>query len=477
MQLDLRDWLKQVEEIGQLQIVKGAEVKKEIGGIVDVAQEKVGSPALLFENIPGFSSDYKILANPTFSKERIALALGLPAETKVMDIVKYWKKFLLSSKQISSKIIDDGPILENVYLNEQVDVSAIPTPIWHELDGGPYIGTGCMVIQRDPDTNWVNVGCYRVQTFDSTTLGIMMTAGRHGDTILKKYWDRKEACPVAISVGQHPLLLMLAGLQIPYGVCEYDVLGGFTGESLEVLSGPITGLPVPAFSEIVIEGEIPFGKTKIEGPFGEWAGYYASGARPQPIIEVKSLLFRNNPIMVGNIPRRPPNDDQYYCGYLGSGAIWGELESAGLQGIKGVWALEASGSRMFTVISIQQMYPGHAKQVALAATSCHSGAYANKYVVVVDEDIDPTNVNDVIWAMCTRVDPREDVEMIKRNWSSPLDPTSYPENNQMYNARLLIDACIPWDRRHTFPKVAQASPELRKNILEKWGDVLFDYKR
>jgi len=469
MQLNLKDWIKQVQDIGQLEVIKGAGTEEEIGGIVDIGQEKVGSSALLFEDIRGFPSNYKIIANTVFSKERIALTLGLPTETRKMEIVNHWRKFLSNSKRIASKTVSNGPILENVHLGKQVDVTAIPTPIWHEKDGGPFIGTGCMVIQRDPDSGWVNVGCYRVQTFDPTTLGIMITAGKHGDNILKKYWDREESCPVAISLGQHPLLLMMAGLQIPYGVCEYDVLGGLTGEPLEVVSGPVTKLPIPAFSEIVIEGEIPFGKTRVEGPFAEWTGYYASGARPQPIIEVKSLLFRNNPIMVGSIPRKPPNDDLYYFGYLGSGAIWNQLEGAGLEGIKGVWGLEASGSKMFIVVSIQQMYPGHAKQVALATTSCHSGAYANRYVVVVDEDIDPTNINDVIWAMCTRVDPREDIEVIRRNWSSPLDPMSYPEDNPMFNARILIDACIPWDRRHNFPKVAQTSVELRKRILEKWG--------
>ena len=139
-----------------------------------------------------------------------------------------------------------------------------------------------------------------------------------------------------------------------------------------------------------------------------------------------------------------------------------------MESVRGVWCLPASGSRMFNVVSIEQMFQGHAKQVAMAAASCHTGTYANRYTVVVDEDIDPSNLNEVIWAMCTRVDPREDLEVIRRGWSSPLDPMSYPPEDRRFNARVLIDACRPWERRSSFPHVAQNSPELRTRIAKKW---------
>jgi 4-hydroxy-3-polyprenylbenzoate decarboxylase len=118
------------------------------------------------------------------------------------------------------------------------------------------------------------------------------------------------------------------------------------------------------------------------------------------------------------------------------------------------------------------MYPGHAKQAGLIASQCHAGAYANKYVVVVDDDIDPANINDVIWAMCTRVDAREDVEILRGCWSTTLDPTSYPADERIFNSRMVIDACRPWLRRQDFPKVARSSRELDARIKAKWTHVL-----
>jgi UbiD family decarboxylase len=141
-------------------------------------------------------------------------------------------------------------------------------------------------------------------------------------------------------------------------------------------------------------------------------------------------------------------------------------------GIQGVWAHEAGGSRMWLTVSIKQMFPGHAKQAGLIASQCHAGSYANKYVVVVDEDIDPANMNDVIWAMCTRVDAREDVEILRGCWSTALDPTSYPSDERMFNSRMVIDACRPWGRRSEFPKVARSSKELDQRIKAKWAHVL-----
>ena len=127
---------------------------------------------------------------------------------------------------------------------------------------------------------------------------------------------------------------------------------------------------------------------------------------------------------------------------------------------------------MWLTVAINQMYPGHAKQAGLIASQCHAGAYANKYVVVVDEDIDPANINEVIWAMCTRVDAREDVEILRACWSTALDPTSYPLDERTFNSRMVIDACRPWGRRQDFPKVARSSKELDQRIKAKWAHVL-----
>ena len=152
--------------------------------------------------------------------------------------------------------------------------------------------------------------------------------------------------------------------------------------------------------------------------------------------------------------------------------IWDEIERAGLAGVQGVWNHEAGAGRLFNVISIRQMYPGHAKQAAMLAANCQSGAYAGRWVVAVDEDIDPSDIHAVLWAMCTRCDPREDVDIVRGCWSTHLDPMCYDGDTARRNARVVIDACKPFGRRDTFPVVVRNSKELDARIIAKFKDVL-----
>jgi 4-hydroxy-3-polyprenylbenzoate decarboxylase len=141
-----------------------------------------------------------------------------------------------------------------------------------------------------------------------------------------------------------------------------------------------------------------------------------------------------------------------------------------LSGVKGVWCHEAGGARMFNVIAIKQAYAGHAKQAAMAAASCQSGSYLGRFVVVVDDDIDPTNLFDVLWAMCTRCDPAEDIDIIRKMWSGPLDPRI--PRGASWNSRAVIDACRPFEMLKDFPPVARASPELRRKVEAKFREIL-----
>jgi 4-hydroxy-3-polyprenylbenzoate decarboxylase len=125
---------------------------------------------------------------------------------------------------------------------------------------------------------------------------------------------------------------------------------------------------------------------------------------------------------------------------------------------------------MFNVISIRQAYAGHARQALHLAASCQSGAYLGRFVVVVDDDIDPANLDEVLWAVCTRCDPAEDIDFIRRAWSGPLDPRL--PKGVTWNSRALIDACRPFEMLGEFPPVVKASPELREKVLRKFEDQL-----
>jgi 4-hydroxy-3-polyprenylbenzoate decarboxylase len=471
---DLREWIKNIEEMGELTRVEGADPHIELGGLVDLFQWDMENPALLFEKIKGHPENFKLLANVLTSMRRICLSLDLPTDLSRTDFVKVWRDRLKEFQPIPPRQVEDGPVLENQQTGDAIDVTQFPAPFWHTEDGGNYLGTGNIVVMKDPDTGWVNAGTYRIQVHDKKTLGIMISPGKHGRIIREKYWDRGEACPVAVSFGHDPLLLLMGGLEIDFGDDEFAVAGGIRHEALDVIAAPHTGLPVPASAELVIEGMIPPNETHAEGPFGEWTGYYASGERDMPIINVTNVIWRNDPIVLACLPGMPPNDNTYFRSPLRAAMLWDELEKAGIPGVTGAWSHEAGGGRFFNVISIKQMYPGHAKQVGHATTTIHAGAYANRYVVVVDDDIDPTDTNEVIWALCTRTDVVEDVDILKRMWSTSLDPMAYAGDGggaRFYNNRMIIDACRPYDRLDSFPPVVRKTQEEAQAMRAQWPEL------
>jgi 4-hydroxy-3-polyprenylbenzoate decarboxylase len=460
-----------MDRANQLQKVSGADLEKEIGGIVDVYQRKIGNQALLFDDIPGYPSGFRILANVLTSVPRINMTIGLPANASEVDLVAFWRRYMRDMKSIPPRQVNHGSVLENVRTGEEVDLSLIPTPKWHEKDGGRFIGTGCMVVMREPDTGWINYGAYRVQVQGRNVASLHCTKGKHGNLIMRKYHERGEPCPVAVVVGMHPALFMVSGLEIPYGKNEYDVAGGLIGEPVDIIPGLRTGLPIPAHAEIAFEGLIHPNDLVTEGPFGEWAGYYVGGALQEPAIRIETLLYRHDPILLGAIPSIPPDDDSFYRGTYRSGAVWNQIEAAGIPEVKGVWAHPSGGSRLWLTVSIKQQYAGHAKQAGLVASQCHAGAYANRFVVVVDDDIDPADMDKVVWAMCTRCDPREDFEILRGCWTGTSDPMNYGRGDQR-NSRVVIDACRPWVRRETFPEAVGSSEELDRHIHAKWAHVL-----
>src|SRR5258708_1271295 len=155
---DLRTWLGQIEAAGELQVIKGANREEEIGGIVDFYQRQAGNQAVLFDDVPGYASGYRVLANILTSIRRINLTLGLPLEASNMALVNYWRKYMKEGKTIPPVTVPTGLLLHNVSRGADVNLLTIPAPKWHEHDGGYYIGPGCMVIMRHPDTGSINYG-------------------------------------------------------------------------------------------------------------------------------------------------------------------------------------------------------------------------------------------------------------------------------------------------------------------------------
>ncbi len=444
-----------------------------MGGVAEiVSHTRSESPAVLFDNIPGYAPGFRVLSAGTNSSKRVALAMNLPEPKTPIDLVRAYRDRMKTHAPIPHRVVERGPVLENVDRDAAVDLYKFPVPRVHEEDGGRYIGTHDLVIMRDPDSDWVNAGTYRVQVHDKDTVGIYISPGKHGRQIRDKYFERGEPCPVLISCGQHPVLTLAGNHDVPNGVTEFDYAGGHRGAPIEVIKSELFGLPMPADAEIVLEGEMYADKKAIEGPFGEFTGYYANPQAEQPIVKIRRVYHRNNPIITMAVPMRPPTDISYGKCIIKSAMIWDEVEKAGLSGVKGVWCHEAGIGRLFNVISIKQAYAGHAKQAAMLAANVKSGNYLGRFVVVVDEDVDPTDMFDVLWVMSTRCDPVNDIEFLRGAWSSPLDPMIERGAKSYTNSRAVIDACRPYDRLKTFPKVARATPELLARVREKFGALL-----
>ncbi len=471
---DLRDWIELAEAMGpqEFRRLRGARWEDEIGPITELAQHREDGPCVLFDEIPGFPRGYRVLANSLGSLRRAALTLHMEPRPTAMELVRAWRERSKALQPIPPKVVTQGPALENVFVGDQINMLKFPTPKWHEHDGGRYIGTGSVDITRDPEGGWINLGTYRVMVHDERTLGFYISPGKHGRIHREQTFKAGKTMRVAVSFGQDPLLFLAGSIEVPFGQSEYEWAGAVRGAPVEVILGEETGLPLPAHAEIVIEGEALPTERRDEGPFGEWTGYYASDVRPEPVIRVKRLLHRNDPILLGSPPGKPPSELTAYRSVMRSALIWDQMEGAGVPGIQGVWCHPAGGTRLFVVVSIKQMYPGHAKQAGAMACQCRAGAYLGRYTIVVDEDVDPTDLYDVVWAVCTRTDPERSIDILRRCWSGPLDPI-IPQEQRGFNSRAIIDATRPYEWRDQFPPVAEASPELRRRTLEKWGSLLF----
>ena len=473
--LDLRPWLAQVEKLGELREVRGADWYLELGAISELNVKKAAPPALLFDEVIGYPKGFRVLTCSTSSPARLSSILRLPVQATHQGLVEALRgkpaQWQAQAAKYDPIVATTGAVLENV--QSEPDVLAFPSPCWHEMDGGRYIGTGCSVVTRDLDSDWVNVGTYRVQVLDAKHVAVDMVPGKHGRIQYEKHKQAGKRFPMAIVLGGDPLGYLISGIEIPFGMCEWNYVGAILGEPVAVLKGEVTGLPFPAASEIVLEGFVEPNDERTEGPFGEFHGYYPGKAGTAPCMTVSRVHYRDKPILMGSPPAKPPNDYSYSKAVMRSALLHDALVASGLSEVKAVWAHEIGGARMFNVVAIRQRYAGHSRQAGHLLSQCGVGAYMSRYSVVVDDDIDPSNLHEVMWAVATRTDPAVDIDIIRRGMGSKNDPmyVAYGSDTP-WTSKAVIDACRPWDHLHDFPAVAEASKDLQEKTRAKWKDLL-----
>lgn len=470
MYQDLREFITLVEKLGALRRIVGADPQFEVGGITEVAASLPDCPALLFQQLKGLAPGFRIFTNATITAQRAALALGIDPNLRPLDALKEWMKKRKTLTPLSPILTKSAPFLENSVQGSAVDLTKLPAPQWHRKDGGPFIGSGSLVVMRDPEEGWINASIYRVQVHGQTKVTIQFDhQGRHGAIIAKKYWDKGQSCPVVVVNGEDPSLFVAGFEYLPPGQSEYEFAGGIRGAPINVVPGPLTNLPLPAWAEIILEGEIvPSSQEMLpEGPFGEFTGYYAGDKRPCPVMEVRAIHFRNDPILLGSPPMKPP---RFHFGLpLRAANIWSNLEAVGVTDVVGVWQHVA---QLMTVVAIRQRYAGHAKRAGLIAAA---NSYMARLIVVVDDDIDPSNLGEVLWAVTTRCEPSEQIDIVRDAWSSILDPRIPPERKMAgasSHSKAIIDACRPFAWKDKFPPTSSLTPEEARAIETKWQEAL-----
>lgn len=465
----LREFLAAVEGIGELKTIHNADWNLEIGALTEWYAGLQEKPCLLFDRIPGYPESYKVCTLFLASPNRSALALGMPLNEHPVNYVDRWRRRVRTSASLPARYVNTGPVFEHADEGAKVDLFKFPVPQWGELDGGRYIGTATMVVIKDPESEWVNAGVYRSMIHDEKTLGIFITPGKHGRVLAQRYWSAGKPCPIALTFGQEPATWIAASMGAAVGRSEFDLAGWIREEPVEVVALPRTALPVPATAEIAVEGFMPppGEKSRIEGPFPEWPGYLASSPHPEPVVEVAAVYHRTDPILTGWRNVRPYLEGKGFP--FAAAIIWDHLEVCGIPDVRGVWAY---CNTLFVVIALRQQYAAHARQALVAAAGARGQGSVLRYFVTVDDDINVCDMNEVMWALTTRVDPNTDIEILRDTWTTEIDPIVHPDRKlqgDLTASKVLINACRPYTWRDRFPPANGVNRELMKRILDKWA--------
>jgi 4-hydroxy-3-polyprenylbenzoate decarboxylase len=472
----LEEWLKKADAIGEVKRVT-AEVDSdlEMSTIAYLSGRELGSPALLFENIkghPGHRVLFNMLGN---SLNRIALAIREEPGKDGIETVRILMEKMKQNTPPQRIDAKKAPVNQNIDTGESVDITKFPAPRMWPLDGGRYIGTGDAVITRNRETGRINLGTYRQMIKSPRQVGYYVSPGKDALLDRESWWRRGEPAPVAAVYGLDPLLFMVASTTFPKNVSEYDAFGGVSGAPAEVFESDVTGLLLPANAEIIVEGYSYPNETFPEGPFGEFTGYYGRPTDDTPYIEIHTIRYKNDPLLTCALMAEGlANECGLFWAMSKAAKVWADLDALGVPGIRGVWCPPEAAGWGMTVASIKQLYAGHAAQTMALAAQCMGGAYFTKYVIVVDDDIDPSNMPEVTWAMATRSRPAQSIEILRETWSTYLDPSLNPPEIRPWGSKCLINACMDFKHIKDFSPRTMPSKPVYERVAKRWKELGFE---
>jgi 4-hydroxy-3-polyprenylbenzoate decarboxylase len=441
---DLRDFLTRLEELGDLHRV-GVEVDAdlEITEIVDrLSKGRARNAALLFERVRGHHLPLAI--NLFGSERRMAAALGADTLGEVGDrlaalvapelprglrAVAARARGAMEAAGAAPRRVAKAPCQQVVRTGEAVRLSELPLLRCWPQDGGRYI-TLPLVITRDPVSGVRNVGMYRLQEYDDRTLGMHWQIHKGGAEHEER--AQGERIPVAVALGGEPAAIYAASAPLPQGIDEFLFAGWLMRRRLRLVRGVTVGLDVPAEAEIVLEGYVDPAERRLEGPFGDHTGYY-SLADEYPVLHLTALTMRSEPLYPTTVVGRPPMED-YWLGHA-TERIFLPLLRLVQPEIRDYHMPSAGVFHNCVIVSMRKRYPGHAAKVMFAVWSTLQLANA-KVVVVVDEDIDPHDLQEVAFRALSNVDPRRDTVVV----DGPLDVLDHGGPGFARGSKIGIDA-------------------------------------
>ncbi|ASB91942.1 phenolic acid decarboxylase BsdC [Bacillus subtilis] len=437
---DFREFLAALEKEGQLLTVN-EEVKPEPDlGAAARAASNLGdkSPALLFNNIYGYHNA-QIAMNVIGSWPNHAMMLGMPKDTPVkeqfFEFAKRYDQFPMPVKREETAPFHENEITEDINLFDILPLFRI-----NQGDGGYYLDKACVISRdlEDPDNfGKQNVGIYRMQVKGKDRLGIQPVPQHDIAIHLRQAEERGINLPITIALGCEPVITTAASTPLLYDQSEYEMAGAIQGEPYRIVKSKLSDLDVPWGAEVVLEGEIIAGEREYEGPFGEFTGHY-SGGRSMPIIKIKRVYHRNNPIFEHLYLGMPWTECDYMIGINTCVPLYQQLKEAYPNEIVAVNAMYTHG--LIAIVSTKTRYGGFAKAVGMRALTTPHGLGYCKMVIVVDEDVDPFNLPQVIWALSTKMHPKHDAVIIPDLSVLPLDPGSNPSG---ITHKMILDATTP----------------------------------
>ncbi|HLB11394.1 MAG TPA: UbiD family decarboxylase, partial [Dehalococcoidia bacterium] len=469
---DLREYIRRLEEDNELsQVDAEVDWDLEIGAISRRTLD-LRRGALLFNRVKGYPEGYRVLANlmgPTQPVQGLmSLALGFPKNKPVSELIDWFSR--KCEEYIRPVVVDWAPCKENILKGDEVDLLKFPVPRIHGIDGGRYMGTWHIDVIKDPDTGWVNWATYRHMLHDQRRLGWLATPAQQGPALYyEKYEARGEPMPMAVAIGPDPVSSIAAFAELPPQVNEVEVAGALQGEPIRLVKCETVDLEVPASAEIVLEGYVPPRERAMEGPFGEFTGYNAGGRMLRPVFHVQCVTFRNDPILTMSNMGKPWDENAVMSSVMVSAMLAQELRKRGIR-FRGVYAPPPG---LCPIVAADPRYAGFIHTVASAFFASKGGG-DRPYLVLVGQDVDPTNLEDVFWCLFSRLHPDRGVHVLKGTQGLPLLPfLSSEERRAMRGAKLLLDATFPpeWppeevplvmDFEHGWPQ------EIREEVLARW---------